>query len=134
MRLVRFMNHRITPKERGLLKGALRRVFSRSELRLAVVERSIIKGFKVPSRPKVKTWCKCSGCLTPTPKSYVVVDHIIPVIEIDTLTEDLSWDTIVDRLWCHPENLQALCEECHKVKTKEENRLRREFKKGRKDE
>jgi hypothetical protein len=32
----------------------------------------------------------------------------------------LSWDIFIERLFCGIENLQILCSECHKVKTKKE--------------
>lgn len=122
-------NPRITPRDRGLLKGAVRRVFSRSELRQKVVEKALIKHEDL-SRPRVKRWGKCAECKQPTPKSYLVVDHIDPVVELNRSFEDMSFDELIDRMWCSIDNLQALCDNCHKVKTKAEQKLRRQFKKG----
>ena len=75
------MNSRITKKERGLIKGALRRVFSRSELRQKIVSASLID-HSDPKRTRVKNWCVCNLCKQPTPKSYVAVDHIVPIISL----------------------------------------------------
>jgi hypothetical protein len=46
-------NPRVTSKERGLLKGAIRRVFSRSDLRRKVIELSRIDHTD-STRPRVK--------------------------------------------------------------------------------
>lgn len=124
-------NPRITIKERNLLKGAIRRVFSRSDLRRAAIEEAIIEGYFDKTRLRVKKWGKCAGCSYPTPKSYLVVDHIEPIIPLDKSLEEMSWDEVINRIWCNGSNLQALCESCHDVKTKEENRKRRIRKKER---
>lgn len=127
------MNPRITPKERNLIKGAIRRVFSRSDLRRAVIGSCIVV-HNDPSRPRVKTWCLCPSCKGFIPKSYMQVDHIIPVIKVTESLESLTWDEVVDRLWCEYTNLKAICITCHTLKTKEENRARRAFRKAKDNE
>lgn len=124
-------NPRITTKERNLIKGALRRVFSRSELRRSIIDASIIIGFTDDTRPRVKTWCKCAECGKPTPKSYAVVDHLSPVVKLDSSLEEMSWNELVDNIWCEASNLQVLDEECHLLKSKQENKIRRANKKAR---
>lgn len=119
-------------KERGLIKGAIMRVFSRSELRRKVIEASIIHGYVDATRSRVKTWCRCLLCLVPTPKSYMEVDHITPKIPLNSSLESMTWDELIEKTWCSITNLQAICESCHNVKTKYENSLRRKFKKERK--
>lgn len=121
-------NPRITKKEQGLIKGSLRRVFSRSDLRRAVIEASIIQ-HSDSTRKLVKTWCRCNICSQPEAKSNMVVDHISPVIRIEESLDAMEATELVDRLWCERNNLQAVCEDCHKVKTKEENAARRKYKK-----
>lgn len=123
------MNPRVTHREKGLIKAALRRVFSRSELRAQIIEASIIKSYKDPNRKAVKTWCKCAVCLKPDAKSYMAVDHIIPIVDVTESAANLTPNQLVDRMWCPPENLQVICKECHKVKTQEENKERRAHKK-----
>lgn len=123
-------NPRITTKERGLLKGAIRRVFSRSDLRRKVLDASIIQHSDV-KHPRVTKWVRCAECQKPCPKYKAVVDHIIPLVPIDTTLELMSWDTVIDRAWCEEHNLQVLDKECHLVKSKAENKLRREAKKKR---
>jgi 5-methylcytosine-specific restriction endonuclease McrA len=120
-------NPRITKKEQGLLKGALRRVFSRSELRRAVIDAALVE-YSDPSRPRVKKWCRCAICKLPEAKSYVAVDHISPVIPLDRSFEEMSIDEVVNRLWCLLDNLQVLCETCHDDKTAEERKARKKIK------
>lgn len=120
------------PKERNLLKGAIRRVFSRSDLRKQIIAKSIVKGYQDPNRKAVKFWVKCETCGNMEAKSNVQVDHVKPVISVTETLEDLTWDELVNRLWCEEQNLAIICIPCHKVKSKQENKERREFKKAKK--
>lgn len=65
---------------------------------------------------------ECAECHHLFPGSDIVVDHIIPVV---LTTGWDSWDNVINRLYCNSENLQAVCKECHKVKTKKENEERK---------
>lgn len=123
------LNSKITAKERGLIKGALRRIFSRSDLRRSILEARIVP-HSDPKRGRVKTWCQCAKCQKLDAKSNFAVDHIEPLIPLDSSLENMSWDSLIDRLWCDPSNLQLLCDECHDAKSKAENKQRREFKKN----
>lgn len=125
------MNNRITPKERGLLKGAIRRVFSRSDLRRKVIEKARIEHTD-PTRPRVTKWGRCAVCLTPTAMYQMAVDHVDPIIPTTSSLEHMLWGEVVDRTWCPEDNLQAICPSCHKAKTKAENDERRKHKKGKK--
>lgn len=118
-------NPRISAKERNLLKGAVRRVFSRSDLRRAVIEAATIE-HSDPARPRVKKWGMCAECKKPTARYQMEVDHIDPIVKIGLTLEGMSWDTVIDRTWCVKANLQALCIPCHKAKSKYERRLRKE--------
>lgn len=122
-------NKNITVKERNLLKGAIRRVFSRSELRRAVIDAAVIEGYHDPSRPRVTKWCRCDECKQPNPKYLTECDHLDPLIPLNKRLEDLSWDTVVDRTFCEKNNLRAICKPCHKQKSKLENKQRREYNK-----
>ena len=122
-------NKNMTPKERNLLKGAIRRVFSRSDIRRAVIEASRIEHTE-PSRPRVTKWSLCGTCKKFIPTYLMVADHISPLIPVDTKLEDMTWDTVIDNTWCEKNNLMAICKDCHKIKTKSENKLRRRSKNG----
>ena len=121
------MNPRISPKERGLLKGAIRRVFSRSDLRRKAMERQIIE-HSDPKRPRVKKWAWCAICGEVTPAYTMAVDHIDPIVPVNTALEHMKWDDLIDNTWCDENKLQLLCPMCHNSKTKSENAERRKLK------
>lgn len=121
------MNAKLTPKERGLIKGAIRRVFARSDLRKRVLDR-VDMAHKDSNRPRVRKWSLCPVCNLPSPKYLMVVDHINPVIPLDKSFEDMSLDEVLDRMWCEENNLQPICPNCHIIKTKGEKDERQKFK------
>src|ERR1017187_6080148 len=123
-------NPRVTKKEYGLIKGALRRVFGRSDLRRSVIEAAIIKGYKDPKRKAVKFWVKCTDCGQMEAKSNMQVDHHEPVIPVNSSFEEMTLDEVVNRMWCDVKNLAIICKPCHIIKsraeTKERARIKRE--------
>jgi 5-methylcytosine-specific restriction endonuclease McrA len=116
-----------SPKERNLVKGAMRRVFSRSELRQQVLKRNLIE-HSDPKRPRVKKWAWCEVCGEVLPAYTMAVDHRIPLVPIDKTLEDMSWDEVVERLWCDVSNLQLICTPCHKLKSSQERKQRKKAK------
>lgn len=126
-------NPRITAKERGLLKGACRRVFSRSDLRKEALEATRIKHTD-PDRPRVKKWSRCSTCKEITPSYLIEIDHVLPVIPTNSSLEEMSWDEMINRLWCDNNNLTGICKPCHNSKCTVERKERLKYKKERKNE
>lgn len=124
-------NPRLTAKERGLLKGSVRRVFSRSELRKAALELTRIEHYD-PNRPRVTRWSWCTSCGLIEPSYLIEVDHVEPLVPIDRSFEEMSFDELVDRTWCELENLKPVCKPCHREKSSLENKERRRSKKERK--
>lgn len=122
------MNERVTAKERNLLKGAIRRVFSRSELRRKILDKTIID-HEDPSRPRVKKWSWCDKCNQPVPRYLMELDHEPPAVRIGEKFSDLTLDEFVDRLWCDGVGLNPICKACHKAKSKAETAQRRKKKK-----
>jgi 5-methylcytosine-specific restriction endonuclease McrA len=122
------VNSRITKEEWGLIKGALRRIFGRSELRRSIIEKAIVRDYKDPKRKNVKFWVKCTDCGQMEAKSNVQLDHFIPFVPIDSSFDKMSLDEAVNRLWCDESNLKITCEPCHRTKTKAENKERRRLK------
>jgi len=53
------------------------------------------------------------------------IDHILPVVPIEGFQ---GFDVFIERLFCEKESFQILCTDCHDIKTKEENKSRREYK------
>jgi 5-methylcytosine-specific restriction endonuclease McrA len=110
----------------SVIKGALRRAFSRSPL---VIEK------QQESRREVPRYCKdgsrhkknavqrqCEVCSAWVSSSKITIDHIIPVVSVDG--ELYDWNTYVDRLWCDKSNLQRICDTCHDAKTYKERTTR----------
>lgn len=118
------------PKERNLIKGAIRRVFSRSDLRRKALQASVTDHID-PSRKRVTRWSKCTKCGKLEPSYLMEIDHIDPVVPEGKSLEDMTWDELVDRVWCDERLLQAICKPCHKDKTKAEGVQRRKLKKER---
>lgn len=112
-----------------LLKGAFRRVFSRSDLRRKILDAAEITHSDI-KRPRVTKWVRCAICGLPTPKYLAAVDHIDPLIPINIAFEHMNLDTVIDRMWCEEKNLQVVDATCHAIKSKQENKERRMFKKG----
>lgn len=119
-------------KERNLIKGAIRRVFSRSELRKRILDASVVKDYNDPSRKRVTRWGRCAECKKLEPAYLLEVDHLEPIIPVGQTLEDMEWDQVIDGIWCDERKLQALCEICHAKKTQIENAERRRLKKEKK--
>lgn len=119
-------------KEQNLIKGALRRVFSRSELRRQAIEKSLVKDYQDPSRKRVTRWGKCASCGKLEPAYLLEIDHVEPLVPLGQSLEDMDWNTVVDRLWCDERNLQALCDPCHNTKSGSERKERARLKKEKK--
>lgn len=56
----------------------------------------------------------------------VQVDHRVPIV--DPLEGFVSWDKIIERMFCEAKGLQVLCYECHKYKTQDERDLKKKRK------
>lgn len=123
-------NPRFTAKDRGLIKGAMRRAFSRSELHQQVLDEAAIE-HSDPKRKRVKHWRRCNVCKQPEAKSNCVVDHISPVIPVNTTFADMSLDEAANRMWSEKSNLQCICETCHDKKSASEREERKRYKKQR---
>lgn len=59
----------------------------------------------------------CATCCGEFSSKDVQVDHIDPVIPKSGFT---TWDNYIERLFCDKDNMQVLCIDCHKIKSKEE--------------
>lgn len=122
----------LTAKERNLIKGSIRRVFSRSELRRTVIQEARISHYD-PDRPRVTKWGRCAHCAQPTALYQMEVDHRDPIVPIDKSLDMMTWDEIVSRIFCVKENLDVCCKPCHSKKTREETKARAKARKERKD-
>lgn len=105
--------------QNAAIRGAIRRIFSRSPIVREVLmagRREIPKYNKDGSRSKVNAvQYECQTCNTWVSSTLVSVDHVVPVISTDIGFVD--WNVFVERLFCKKENLQRICDPCHDKKT-----------------
>lgn len=112
-------------RKRSFIMSALRRAqwpVKYSCLRSAFVRDGV--------NPKTGRKCKlheCEECHELFPAKDMRADHITPIVPVTGFD---TWDSTIERLFCEAEGLQALCVDCHAVKTKAENEERRENKKN----
>lgn len=67
---------------------------------------------------------ECNCCHNEFPLKDVQVDHIEAII--DPSVGFLTWDDVINRMFCEIENLQVLCIGCHKIKTTAEKQQAKE--------
>ncbi len=120
------MNPKLTAKDRGLIKGAIRRAFARSDLHKEVKLRNLIEHYD-PRHPRCKNWGWCNVCGVVTPQWKLEVDHIDPVVPLDSSFAEMSLDLMVERTWCTIEGLQVICDPCHDSKTALEKARKKEI-------
>jgi len=128
---------------RGLVRGALRRIYFRWPGRQVALKRMRVevpgttsKG-KPTKRPGV--WYKCESCgalgkaqvAKGNPKGQVRiwVDHKDPVVPLDRYPD---WNEYVNRLFCDVDNFEVLCDDCHHMKSQAERQIRKENAKSQK--
>lgn len=129
--------------KKRLIKGGIRRVFRQSiEMRVVLQSARVelppktLKDGSVGKKNQVRY--KCAACSGLFSQKDVAVDHIEPVIPLHRSEEDLTIDEMAYRIWCDIDNLQVVCNttlkknngipSCHKIKTDEENFIRKRLK------
>lgn len=102
------------------------RSFIRSQLRAATMRWGPISDCLKASR-RERGWYLCAGCnnvVSATTKvngkrvKNVHVDHINPIVDPDV--GFVSYDVLIERMFCEADNLQVLCNDCHTIKTDDE--------------
>lgn len=110
----------------SFIKSALRSASSRWPPKFAALDAACV-GKKINWKTKRGgKHYKCNCCMGEFPASEVQVDHIQPVI--DPFKGFISWDEVVNRLFCEADGYQVLCTECHKNKTTVERQQAKERK------
>ncbi len=107
------------------VKGALRRVSTRSPQHKECMEKAIHPTIKGPRMGKQYICAKCKKTFS---GNNVQVDHLEEVIPVNKSIEEMSWDEIIKRIFCPADKLQVLCKACHKEKTSEERKKRKKYK------
>jgi 5-methylcytosine-specific restriction endonuclease McrA len=95
--------------------GSIRKVF-----RFSPERRAVLDAARVPNDRKM---VRCAMCAVVVHEKLAAVDHIWPVIPVSGF---VSWDDYIQRMKTN--QMQVLCEPCHKEKTKAENAERATFK------
>jgi hypothetical protein len=90
------------------IKSALRRTWGRSKQR-----QSALYNAKVAYGQY-----RCAKCCKIYRRKEIEVDHIIAVGKFK------DFDTYIERLFCDSSKLAVLCKDCHKKKTKIDNKKR----------
>lgn len=94
----------LSPKDRQKIRNAVRQIWQRSYPRKLCVARALDKeGFPF-----------CEKCKKRVPK--VQIDHVTPFGDL--------LNGGIERLFCPSSKLKALCKDCHKKKTKQDNSVR----------
>lgn len=122
--------HRV-PRTRcgGAWTEARFRSFVMSALRAATVRWAPIAEVRRRARVERGKYL-CAACESVVPSSVVLdgerkknvfVDHVDPVI--DPRLGFMSWDDVVERMFCEDDNLALLCRRCHDEKTAREKEI-----------
>lgn len=111
----------------SFIKGLLRRGSIRWGVRADVLNKAK-RGKKVNKKTKrIAMHYECNICHKLFPLSNMDVDHIIPIIK----DEFTSWDDVINKMYCEEDNLQVICKDCHKEKTKSETEKRKLYRRSR---
>ena len=122
----------IPSRQRGLITKGIRDSFKRdarykrclTNARIEVPRYKKDGGLmKVPN-----VYFTCNHCSRQGKQGEIQVDHIEPVIRTDEILADFTLDEYASRVFNG--QVQALCKDCHTVKSKSENKDRRAFKKS----
>jgi hypothetical protein len=117
---------------RSWMIGQLRRM-SRRYPPIYQVRNEAKETYTIPSKtgkPMKRVRFTCSICKKQFPNSEIRIDHIDPIIPVTgfPLNEDGTddWSTVINRMFCSKDKLQALCITHHDEKSKLENSIRKE--------
>lgn len=116
----------IDPRLRSMIIRSVRQWFVTTDKYKRVKNKSRVESpryRKDGSLSKVKDVSyKCDSCLGLF--KHVEVDHIKTVVAMFDSTSTMTLSQYIKRVDCIESNLQVLCKECHKEKTKKENKNR----------
>ena len=110
------MNKRDENVCKNAVRSAIRKSFARSEHYKEFLQGQRVE-WRQGNRKRVSYKCNCCGELFK--KTEINVDHIIPIGKetYRTLADAHYFYTLV---YCPHSNLQVLCKDCHKDKTRRE--------------
>lgn len=110
-------------RRKGFITSVLRAGARRWPPKFEVLAEAFI-GQKVNKKTgRIAKHYRCNICKNEFTSKDIEVDHISPVV--DPKIGFQSWDVFIERLFCPKENLQAICKDCHKIKTKTERQKKK---------
>ncbi len=115
----------LDPKTLSAVVSAIRKSFAMSLDCKLVLHKAVSDG--LGPRGGKKYYCK--QCQMDFPAGEVQVDHIEPVVPVHMAVSEMTLKEYYRRCFASHDNLQVLCLYCHKKKSREENKLRTEFRK-----
>jgi 5-methylcytosine-specific restriction endonuclease McrA len=105
----------------ALVRAALRRVW------LYLPDRRLVLARCRVSRGVYR--CENPECAKLVGPKLIQVDHIIPATPLEGIKKPEDWGIFIKNLlYCGVNMLMGICKECHAIKTKEENKQRKEIK------
>ena len=106
----------------AFIKSALRSASQRWPPKFQVLSEAK-QGRKInPKTGRLAEHYLCAACKEAFPQKEVEVNHITPVV---LPTGFDSWDGVIQRLFCEKDGLEVLCKPCHKTRTDQENKERK---------
>ena len=99
-------------RKRSFIISSLRK--ARWPAKFECIRKAYVKDGVNPATGKKCKLHQCVECERLFPKYMIQADHIDPVIGKDGFQ---SWDLYVERMFCEEDGFQALCKECHSIKT-----------------
>ena len=104
-------------KFRGFIVSALRKASSRWDPKFTCIKNCFVEvGINPATGYKCKLH-KCPECNGLFPQGAMKADHIVPVVGPEGFVD---FNTFILRLFVESDGYQALCENCHNLKTNEE--------------
>ena len=107
----------------SFIRGGLRTLSRKYPQRFEALKRAFIGKRLDTSTGKMSNRYKCAGCSDVFKLPQVEVDHITPVVSVESGFVD--WNIYISRMFCDADGLQILCSECHSLKTKNEREQRK---------
>lgn len=108
-------------RKHSFIVSALRNAWRRYPAKWVVMKEASVGKKTNKKTGRLAEHYLCKKCKKDFPAKEVSCDHISPVVSSEGFS---SWDEFIARLFCEQENLQVLCNECHKVKTNLERKAR----------
>lgn len=105
--------------------NALRQAFRSNPVKKQCLREAISP---IEQGPRGGAFCICAKCGLAFSMKDVQVDHINPVIPLNKTIQTMTWDRIIDNLFCSIDNLQVLCRPCHEFKCNDERTYRLDYK------